>query len=54
MPDFLPNKGMTFTFDYVEWAEKNIGSYIIKDVWGQDRDIRESELILTEGGLLAE
>lgn len=44
-------KGMTFTFDYVEWAEKNIGSYIIKDVWGQDRDIRESELILTEGQL---
>lgn len=44
-------KGMTFTFDYVEWAEKNIGSYIIKDVWGQDRDVREAELILTEGQL---
>lgn len=44
-------KGMTFTFDYVEWAEKNIGSYIIKDVWGQDRDLRDSELILTEGQL---
>lgn len=44
-------KGMTFTFDYIEWAEKNIGSYVIKDVWGYDRDLRESELILTEGQL---
>lgn len=44
-------KGMTFTFDYVEWAEKNIGSYIIKDVWGTERDIRESELIITESQL---
>lgn len=44
-------KGMTFTFDYVEWAEKNIGSYIIKDIWGTDRDLRESELILTESQL---
>ena len=44
-------KGMTFTFDYIEWAEKNIGSYIVTDVWGQERDIRESELILTESQL---
>lgn len=44
-------KGMTFTFDYIEWAEKNVGSYIITDVWGVERDIRESELILTEGQL---
>lgn len=44
-------KGMTFTFDYIEWAQKNIGSYIIKDVWGQERDIRDSELILTESQL---
>lgn len=44
-------KGMTFTFDYVEWAEKNVGSYIIKDIWGVDRDIRESELIVTESQL---
>lgn len=44
-------KGMAFTFDFIEWAEKNVGSYIIKDVWGMDRDIREAELILTEGQL---
>lgn len=44
-------KGMVFTFDFIEWAEKNIGSYIIKDVWGIERDIRDAELILTEGQL---
>ena len=44
-------KGMVFTFDFIEWAEKNVGSYIIKDVWGQERDIRDAELILTEGQL---
>lgn len=44
-------KGMVFTFDFIEWAEKNIGSYIVKDVWGIERDIREAELILTEGQL---
>lgn len=44
-------KGMVFTFDFVEWAKKNVGSYIVKDVWGQERDIRDAELILTEGQL---
>lgn len=44
-------KGMAFTFDYLEWAEKNVGSYIITDVWGHQRDLRESELILTESQL---
>lgn len=44
-------KGMVFTFDFIEWAEKNVGSYIIKDVWGDERDIRDAELILTEGQL---
>lgn len=40
-------KGMAFTFDYLEWAEKNVGSYVITDAWGHQRDLRESELILT-------
>jgi len=44
-------KGMTFTFDYIEWAEKHVGSYLITDVWGTQRDIRESELIITESQL---
>lgn len=40
-------KGMIFTFDFVEFAEKVAHSYIIKDAWGQDRDVRDAELILT-------
>lgn len=44
-------KGMTFTFDFVEWAEKNVGSYIIKDVWGDERDVRDAELIITDSQL---
>ena len=44
-------KGMAFTFDFIEWAEKNIGDYKIKDVWGDERDIRDAELILTESQL---
>ena len=44
-------KGMVFTFDFIEWAEKNVGSYTIKDVWGHERDVRDAELILTEGQL---
>lgn len=44
-------KGMTFTFDYIEWATKNVGSYIVQDVWGVERDVRESELIVTESQL---
>lgn len=45
-------KGMTFPFDYVEWArEKNDGNYIITDVWGDKRDVRDADLIVTEGQL---
>lgn len=41
-------KGMVFSFDFEEFA-KSIANenYIVKDVWGQDRDVREVELILT-------
>lgn len=44
-------KGMTFTMDYINWARKNKLGYYIEDVWGQKRDIRESELIVTESQL---
>ena len=51
-------KGMTFPFDYIRFAEEVIGAsdetpekYFIEDVWGQKRDIRESELIITESQL---
>ena len=40
-------KGMVFTFDYLDFAEKVPKSYIVKDAWGVDRDIREVELILS-------
>lgn len=40
-------KGMIFTFDFIEFAEKVAHSYIIKDAWGQERDVRDAELILT-------
>ena len=51
-------KGMTFTFDHIKFAEEIVGAsdecpekYFITDVWGHKRDIRESELIVTESQL---
>lgn len=40
-------KGMVFTFDFVEFAEKVAGSYLVRDAWGNMVDIRNVELILT-------
>ena len=41
-------KGMAFTFDFIDFAEKIVGgNYIVKDAWGNDVDIRDVELILT-------
>lgn len=41
-------KGMLFTFDFVEFARTvNNGNYQIKDAWGQQRDIRDYDVILT-------
>lgn len=44
---FSFEKGMVFTFDFVDFAEKVAGSYMVKDAWGNDVDIRNVELILT-------
>lgn len=45
---FSFEKGCAFTFDYLDFAEKIAGgNYIIKDAWGNDVDLRETELILT-------
>lgn len=51
-------KGMTFPFDYIRFAEEVIGAsednpekYLIEDVWGVKRDVRDSELIITESQL---
>lgn len=44
-------KGMLYTFDFVEFAEKVAGTYYVEDVWGQMRDVREADMILTESML---
>lgn len=44
-------KGMLYTMDFVEFAEKVAGSYEVIDVWGQKRDVREADVILTESML---
>lgn len=44
-------KGMLYTFDFVEFAEKVAGTFFVKDVWGDLRDVREADVILTESML---
>lgn len=44
-------KGMIFTFDFLEFAEKVAGKYMVEDVWGNMVDIRNVELIFTESML---
>lgn len=39
-------KGMAFCMDYIKFGD-SIGRYEIVDAWGDKRDIRDSELILT-------
>ena len=40
-------KGMVFTFDFLEFAEKVAGNYMVQDAWGDWVDIRCVELIMT-------
>lgn len=44
---FAWEKGMVFTFDFIDFAEQVAGSYIVKDAWGNEVDVRDVELILT-------
>lgn len=44
-------KGMLFTFDFKAFAEEVAGTHVVKDVWGDLRDVREAEVILTESML---
>jgi hypothetical protein len=44
---FSFEKGMVFTFDFVDFANKVAGKYLVKDAWGDMVDIRDVELILT-------
>lgn len=41
------SKGMLYTMDFVEFAEKVAHTYYIKDAWGTIRDVREADVILT-------
>lgn len=40
-------KGMVFTIDFKKFAEEVAGTYFIKDAWGDERDVREADVILT-------
>lgn len=44
---FAYEKGMVFTFDFIDFADQIAGSYIVNDAWGNEVDIRDIELILT-------
>lgn len=44
---FSFEKGMVFTFDFLDFAENVAQKYIVTDAWGNDVDIRNVELILT-------
>ena len=44
---FSWEKGMVFTFDFQDFAEKIAGNYIVRDAWGNDVDVRNVEMVLT-------
>lgn len=44
---FSFEKGMVFTFDFLDFAQRVAGSYLVRDAWGNEVDIRNVELILT-------
>jgi len=44
---FSWEKGMVFTFDYLDFADNVAGTRMIKDAWGNNVDLGQTELILT-------
>ena len=40
-------KGMVFTVPFKQFAEEVAKTYIIKDAWGDERDIRDADVIVT-------
>ena len=46
---FSFEKGMVFAFDFIDFAEKVAGTYIVKDAWKNEVDIRNVELVMTTG-----
>lgn len=45
---FAFEKGMVFTFDFIEFADSVAGKSLVTDVWGNTVDIHDIELVLTE------
>ena len=41
-------KGMVYSFDFQDFGNKIADNYIVKDIWGNLKDVRDAELILTE------
>lgn len=48
---FSWEKGMVFTFDFLEFADTIAGTRIIKDAWGNEVNLSNVELILTTSQL---
>lgn len=44
---FSWEKGMVFTFDFLDFADKVAGTRVIRDAWGDEVDLSNVELILT-------
>ena len=45
---FSFEKGMVFTFDFIDFAKKVANNnYLVKDAWGNKVDVRDVELVLT-------
>ena len=40
-------KGMVFTVPFKKFAEEVAGTYIVKDAWGDERDVRDADVIIT-------
>lgn len=40
-------KGMLFTFDYKDFGFNYSDTYIVKDAWGNLKDVRETQIVLT-------
>lgn len=40
-------KGMVFTVDFKQFAEEVAHNFIIEDAWGDERDIRDADVIIT-------
>jgi len=44
-------KGMIVPFDFKRFADEVAHEYMVEDIWGDKRDIREADMILTESML---